>query len=141
MCILKISQQCISDLSDIKMHDNATGLYIRDLLVTLGEDKNQLKKLLREGELYLDETAIDFKQLKEPLRREGVDIRRIKAIDLSYQFNKVSNYRIIYAVDCRNNQEIYRVLGIMHRGNNYEFNSDFFQRIFDQYDDLGLWRG
>lgn len=141
MCKLKISSECITDLSDIKMRDRVAGIYIRDLLYTLNEDKSALRKMLRDGEYYLDETTIDFKQLKGPLRTAGVDIRRIKAIDIPSDYNNVRNYRIIYAIDCRNKQEIYRVLGVMERGNNYDFNSDFFQRIFDQYDDIGLWRG
>lgn len=85
-----------------------------------------------------------FRQLEDPkfdtevvgsFIKEGYNISRVK---LWRPDGTVLPFRLIYALQHHGRQCKIVFLGLMPRGNNYEFSSQFGRSVCERYDDLGV---
>lgn len=140
MTKLRIRDGVLEDLAEIKNINREDALFIATLIQSLKEDESLLDKLIRPGDIQVEEDIqINVCHLSEVLRSHGICLSRIKIIDMPRPRGPKS-YRIIFAFDGKAGDDIYYILGVMNRSTNYAINSPIFARIIADYDEIGLAR-
>jgi hypothetical protein len=104
------------------------------LIETINADQRLLNRLTQDHFENYDDPQFNVDTWYEALKIHKISLWRIKPTT----DRMLSNYRIIYAFDGRRGQDIYYVLGFVERSFDYDSGSEIAQRIFSDYESLGL---
>jgi hypothetical protein len=138
MCEIDLSIGFQADIKSLSKEDKEVAGYILALIEAIGEDERLCDLLTRDKFSHDLDPEYDVDTWGEMMRSHGASLWRLKPKgDIK---RKIKDYRIIYTYDGRGANNIYYILGVMPRRDDYETDTIIAKRIINEYDELGLPR-
>lgn len=138
MCDIDFSAGFQSDIQSLNRSDKEVSASILALIEAISEDERLCDLLTREKFSHDLEPEYDVETWGAMMRDHGVSLWRLKP--KGYIKRKLKDYRIIYSYDGRGDNDIYYILAVMPRGEDYATDTELAKRIINEYDEFALPR-